>query len=96
MSILIENQVFLPVFNFGFSCRMVIFFFTYRVEQICFLSFPAQLNALLPTDTFITVMRGLMANQLPSVRRKAMELLNNKLQHKTQWAEQQVPSREGE
>ncbi|XP_077357877.1 HEAT repeat-containing protein 1 isoform X2 [Festucalex cinctus] len=49
-----------------------------------------KLNALLPTDTFITVMRGLMANQLPSVRRKAMELLNNKLQHKTQWAEQQV------
>ncbi|XP_037133916.1 HEAT repeat-containing protein 1 isoform X2 [Syngnathus acus] len=49
-----------------------------------------KLNALLPTDTFITVMRGLMANRLPSVRRKAMELLNNKLQHKTQWAEQQV------
>ncbi|XP_019730064.1 HEAT repeat-containing protein 1 isoform X2 [Hippocampus comes] len=49
-----------------------------------------KLNALLPTDTFITVMRGLMGNQLPSVRRKAMELLNNKLQHKTQWAEQQV------
>uniref|UniRef100_A0A8C9SM77 HEAT repeat-containing protein 1 n=1 Tax=Scleropages formosus TaxID=113540 RepID=A0A8C9SM77_SCLFO len=39
--------------------------------------------ALLPTDTFITVMRGLMANKLPSVRRKAMELLNNKLQQKT-------------
>uniref|UniRef100_A0A8C7D059 HEAT repeat-containing protein 1 n=1 Tax=Oncorhynchus kisutch TaxID=8019 RepID=A0A8C7D059_ONCKI len=38
-----------------------------------------KVNALLPTDTFITVMRGLMGNQLPSVRRKAMELLNNKL-----------------
>ncbi|XP_057682312.1 HEAT repeat-containing protein 1 isoform X2 [Corythoichthys intestinalis] len=49
-----------------------------------------KVNALLPTDTFITVMRGLMGNQLPSVRRKAMELLNNKLQHKTQWAEQQI------
>ncbi|XP_077406288.1 HEAT repeat-containing protein 1 isoform X2 [Vanacampus margaritifer] len=49
-----------------------------------------KLNALLPTDTFIMVMRGLMGNQLASVRRKAMELLNNKLQHKTQWAEQQV------
>ncbi|XP_077481923.1 HEAT repeat-containing protein 1 [Stigmatopora argus] len=49
-----------------------------------------KVNALLPTDTFITVMRGLMGNKLPSVRRKAMELLNNKLQHKTQWAEQQV------
>uniref|UniRef100_UPI003AAF63D4 HEAT repeat-containing protein 1-like n=1 Tax=Centroberyx gerrardi TaxID=166262 RepID=UPI003AAF63D4 len=44
-----------------------------------------KVNALLPTDTFITVMRGLMGNQLPSVRRKAMELLNNKLQHRTQW-----------
>uniref|UniRef100_A0A3Q3M1A5 HEAT repeat-containing protein 1 n=1 Tax=Mastacembelus armatus TaxID=205130 RepID=A0A3Q3M1A5_9TELE len=49
-----------------------------------------KVNALLPTDTFITVMRGLMGNQLASVRRKAMELLNNKLQHRTQWDEQQV------
>ncbi|XP_040922730.1 HEAT repeat-containing protein 1 isoform X2 [Toxotes jaculatrix] len=49
-----------------------------------------KVNALLPADTFITVMRGLMRNQLPSVRRKAMELLNNKLQHRTQWEEQQV------
>ncbi|XP_044034092.1 HEAT repeat-containing protein 1 isoform X1 [Siniperca chuatsi] len=49
-----------------------------------------KVNSLLPTDTFITVMRGLMGNQLPSVRRKAMELLNNKLQHRTQWEEQQV------
>ncbi|KAM7370301.1 hypothetical protein PAMP_009861 [Pampus punctatissimus] len=49
-----------------------------------------KVNALLPTDTFITVMRGLMENRLSSVRRKAMELLNNKLQHKTQWEEQQV------
>lgn len=51
---------------------------------------PLQVNALLPTDTFIVVMRGLMGNQLASVRRKAMELLNNKLQHRTQWDEQQV------
>uniref|UniRef100_A0A671WLT3 HEAT repeat-containing protein 1 n=1 Tax=Sparus aurata TaxID=8175 RepID=A0A671WLT3_SPAAU len=49
-----------------------------------------KVNSLLPTDTFITVIRGLMGNQLPSVRRKAMELLNNKLQHRTQWEEQQV------
>uniref|UniRef100_A0AAQ4RIH4 HEAT repeat-containing protein 1 n=1 Tax=Gasterosteus aculeatus aculeatus TaxID=481459 RepID=A0AAQ4RIH4_GASAC len=49
-----------------------------------------KVNSLLPTDTFITVMRGLMGNHLPSVRRKAMELLNNKLQHRTQWEEQQV------
>uniref|UniRef100_A0A6Q2XAX1 HEAT repeat-containing protein 1 n=1 Tax=Esox lucius TaxID=8010 RepID=A0A6Q2XAX1_ESOLU len=40
-----------------------------------------KVNALLPTDTFITVMRGLMGNQLASVRRKAMELLINKLQN---------------
>ncbi|KAM6951021.1 HEAT repeat-containing protein 1 [Aplochiton taeniatus] len=49
-----------------------------------------KVNVLLPTDTFITVMRGLMGNQLPSVRRKAMELLNNKLQQRTQWDEDQV------
>ncbi|KAL7869934.1 hypothetical protein AOLI_G00139220 [Acnodon oligacanthus] len=49
-----------------------------------------KVNALLPTDTFITVVRGLMGNQLASVRRKAMELLNNRLQQKRNWEEQQV------
>ncbi|XP_062859270.1 HEAT repeat-containing protein 1 [Trichomycterus rosablanca] len=49
-----------------------------------------KVNALLPTDTFITVVRGLMVNQLASVRRKAMELLNNRLQQKKRWDEQQV------
>uniref|UniRef100_A0A8C2XI64 HEAT repeat-containing protein 1 n=1 Tax=Cyclopterus lumpus TaxID=8103 RepID=A0A8C2XI64_CYCLU len=49
-----------------------------------------KVNSLLPTDTFITVMRGLMGNELASVRRKAMELLNNKLQHRTQWEDRQV------
>uniref|UniRef100_A0A6Q2WUA3 HEAT repeat-containing protein 1 n=1 Tax=Esox lucius TaxID=8010 RepID=A0A6Q2WUA3_ESOLU len=49
-----------------------------------------KVNALLPTDTFITVMRGLMGNQLASVRRKAMELLINKLQQKTKWDEDQA------
>ncbi|KAB5555247.1 hypothetical protein PHYPO_G00031300 [Pangasianodon hypophthalmus] len=49
-----------------------------------------KVNALLPTDTFIMVVRGLMGNQLPSVRRKAMELLNNRLQQRTRWEEQQV------
>lgn len=49
-----------------------------------------KVNALLPMDTFITVMRGLMGNQLASVRRKAMELLNNKLQQRTQWQEEQI------
>uniref|UniRef100_A0A6Q2YUR3 HEAT repeat-containing protein 1 n=1 Tax=Esox lucius TaxID=8010 RepID=A0A6Q2YUR3_ESOLU len=51
-----------------------------------------KVNALLPTDTFITVMRGLMGNQLASVRRKAMELLINKLQQKTKWDEDQCVS----
>lgn len=49
-----------------------------------------KVNALLPADTFIMVVRGLMGNQLPSVRRKAMELLNNRLQQRTRWEEQQV------
>ncbi|XP_069625106.1 HEAT repeat-containing protein 1 [Ranitomeya imitator] len=49
-----------------------------------------KVNALLPTETFIPVIRGLMSNHLPSVRRKAMDLLNNKLQHRTAWDEQQI------
>ncbi|XP_053315982.1 HEAT repeat-containing protein 1 [Spea bombifrons] len=49
-----------------------------------------KVNALLPTETFIPVIRGLMSNQLPSVRRKAMDLLNNKLQHRSQWQEDQI------
>uniref|UniRef100_A0A8D2JC74 HEAT repeat-containing protein 1 n=1 Tax=Varanus komodoensis TaxID=61221 RepID=A0A8D2JC74_VARKO len=49
-----------------------------------------KVNALMPTETFIPVIRGLMANQLPSVRRKAMDLLNNKLQQRTQWQQTQV------
>ncbi|XP_072906670.1 HEAT repeat-containing protein 1 [Hemitrygon akajei] len=50
-----------------------------------------KVNALLPTESFIPVIRGLMNNRLPSVRRKAMDLLNNKLQqHKTEWQEHQV------
>lgn len=51
-----------------------------------------KVNALLPTDSFITVTRGLMGNQLSNVRRKAMELLNNKLQQKTTWDQTQVSS----
>ncbi|KAG1960415.1 ARM repeat superfamily protein [Pimephales promelas] len=49
-----------------------------------------KVNALLPMDTFIMVTRGLMGNQLASVRRKAMELLNNKLQQRTRWREEQI------
>ncbi|XP_035755575.1 HEAT repeat-containing protein 1 [Egretta garzetta] len=49
-----------------------------------------KVNALLPTETFIPVMRGLMTNQLPSVRRKAMDLLNNKVQQRTKWPKSQI------
>ncbi|XP_068011135.1 HEAT repeat-containing protein 1 [Melanerpes formicivorus] len=49
-----------------------------------------KVNALLPTETFIPVIRGLMTNQLPSVRRKAMDLLNNKVQQRTRWQKTQI------
>ncbi|XP_054018256.1 HEAT repeat-containing protein 1 [Dryobates pubescens] len=49
-----------------------------------------KVNALLPTETFIPVIRGLMTNQLPSVRRKAMDLLNNKVQQRTKWQKTQI------
>uniref|UniRef100_A0A6J0T712 HEAT repeat-containing protein 1 n=1 Tax=Pogona vitticeps TaxID=103695 RepID=A0A6J0T712_9SAUR len=49
-----------------------------------------KVNALMPPETFIPVIRGLMANHLSPVRRKAMDLLNNKLQQRTQWQETQV------
>ncbi|NWY54576.1 HEAT1 protein, partial [Chionis minor] len=49
-----------------------------------------KVNALLPTETFIPVIRGLMKNQLPSVRRKAMDLLNNKTQQRTRWQKSQI------
>lgn len=58
------------------------------IHYTFFVSF--QVNALLPTETFIPVIRSLMANKLPSVRRKAMDLLNNKLQQRTQWQKTQV------
>ncbi|KAM5301721.1 HEAT repeat-containing protein 1 isoform 1-T2 [Glossophaga mutica] len=49
-----------------------------------------KVNALLPTETFVPVMRGLLDNPLPSVRRKAMDLLNNKLQQKVSWKKKTV------
>ncbi|NXD65414.1 HEAT1 protein, partial [Eolophus roseicapillus] len=49
-----------------------------------------KVNALLPTETFIPVIRGLITNQLPSVRRKAMDLLNNKVQQRTKWQKSQI------
>lgn len=35
-----------------------------------------------------------MMNQLPSVRRKAMDLLNNKVQQRTKWQKSQVRQRD--
>ncbi|KAM4828879.1 HEAT repeat-containing protein 1 [Thomomys bottae] len=49
-----------------------------------------KVNALLPTETFITVLKGLVGNPLPSVRRKALDLLNNKLQHSASWQRRTV------
>ncbi|XP_008571640.1 PREDICTED: HEAT repeat-containing protein 1 [Galeopterus variegatus] len=49
-----------------------------------------KVNALLPTETFIPVIRGLVCNPLPSVRRKALDLLNNKLQQNAHWKEKTV------
>lgn len=49
-----------------------------------------KVNALLPTETFITVVKGLVTNPLPSVRRKALDLLNNKLQQSTSWKRKTV------
>uniref|UniRef100_A0A671G2F7 HEAT repeat-containing protein 1 n=1 Tax=Rhinolophus ferrumequinum TaxID=59479 RepID=A0A671G2F7_RHIFE len=49
-----------------------------------------KVTALLPTETFIPVIRGLLSNPLPSVRRKAMDLLNNKLQQNVSWKKKTV------
>ncbi|PSN50219.1 hypothetical protein C0J52_07804 [Blattella germanica] len=40
-----------------------------------------KVNALLPSSMFLIVIRGLLNHKLPTVRRKAMELLNTRLQH---------------
>ncbi|XP_072026252.1 HEAT repeat-containing protein 1-like [Amphiura filiformis] len=51
-----------------------------------------KVNALLPAETFIQVVSGLLGNSLPTVRRKAMELLNNKLMNqKDYFDEDQIP-----
>ncbi|XP_055969563.1 HEAT repeat-containing protein 1 [Sorex fumeus] len=49
-----------------------------------------KVNALLPTETFIPVIRGLLENPLPPVRRKALDLLNNKLQQNLSWKKKTV------
>lgn len=51
-----------------------------------------QVNSLLPSNVFVSVVSGLMKNEMPIVRRKAMELLNNKLQHsKDKIEDEEVP-----
>ncbi|XP_068160889.1 HEAT repeat-containing protein 1 isoform X2 [Antennarius striatus] len=49
-----------------------------------------KLNALLPPDSFLAVVRGLLGNELPAVRRRGLELLNSRLQRGTAWDEGQV------
>ncbi|XP_031316671.2 HEAT repeat-containing protein 1 [Camelus dromedarius] len=49
-----------------------------------------KVNALLPTEAFVPMIRGLLENPLPSVRRKALDLLNSKLQHGASWKRQTV------
>nr|XP_031527782.1 HEAT repeat-containing protein 1 isoform X2 [Vicugna pacos] len=49
-----------------------------------------KVNALLPTEAFVPVIRGLLESPLPSVRRKALDLLNSKLQHGASWKRQTV------
>jgi len=61
-------------FMFGGKSRL----YSY-VESASFLS--VQVNALLPSNMFLVVIRGLFNHKLPTVRRKAMELLNTRLQH---------------
>ncbi|XP_064652664.1 HEAT repeat-containing protein 1-like [Lineus longissimus] len=51
-----------------------------------------KVNSLLPSNVFVSVVSGLMKNEMPIVRRKAMELLNNKLQHsKDKIEDEEVP-----
>ncbi|XP_034252662.1 HEAT repeat-containing protein 1 [Thrips palmi] len=38
-----------------------------------------KVNALLPSKLFLNIVGGLMTNEMPSLRRKAMELLNSRL-----------------
>lgn len=39
------------------------------------------INALLTPQMFLLVFKGLMVHNIPTIRRRALELLNNKLQH---------------
>ena len=48
---------------------------------VCFRVF--RINSLLPRSMFISVVRKLLEHAIPSIRRRAMELLSAKLQHQS-------------
>jgi len=49
-----------------------------------------QLVSLLPESMFIDVIGGLLSHDLPTIQRKAMELLNTKLQTLKELEDQEV------
>ncbi|KAG1661117.1 HEAT repeat-containing protein 1 [Nymphon striatum] len=51
-----------------------------------------KVNGLLPNHLFVSVITNLMGNSVVSIRRKAMEILNSKLQHQIDFfSEDEVP-----
>ena len=50
------------------------------------------MNALLPSRVFIEVISSLLANELPVIRRKALDLLNNRLPQTTLSADEVTSS----
>lgn len=51
-------------------------------------------NALLTPQMFLLVIKGLMLHSLPTVRRRALELLNSKLQHNIVFFQEECDSEE--
>lgn len=49
-----------------------------------------KVNSLLPTNRFIKVIIRLVGNPLSSAKKKAIDLLNNRLQQKRHWHEEEV------
>ena len=67
--------------------------FHFRLEQTptCFISMFTQVNVLLEPSVFFGVIRKLLQSNNPTVRRKAMELLNSTLNQGTgNYGENQV------
>ena len=68
-------------------CNILLLLLLLLLLQFCV--HPTQVNALLPAQIFIDVIAHLLGNKLPTIRRKAMELLNSKLlQHQDYFKEQ--------